>query len=672
MAPYAIAHFKLSLQLAGRDLPEEQRKRWAYHPEESDRLGIYLTNSLEEAHEMTGLPLFTQWVADETRAANEVKRHLPVLVVMGNPPYSGHSANEGNWIENLLKGKLPYGRKTGNYYEVDGKPLGERNTKWLQDDYVKFIRFGQWRIENSGQGILAFISNNGYLDNPTFRGMRQSLMQTFTEIYLLNLHGSAKKREIAPDGGKDENVFDIQQGVTIGIFIKQSGKQGLAKVYNDDLWGIRNEKYKQLFEDNIQTTRWEEIYPQSPFYLFVPQNIELLNEYEQGWKITDVVPEYSIGCLTKHDKLVIGFSIQEVHNRIENFIDPDKSDLDATQEFGLKLRDKDKWDASIARTSIITHEVNDYIRSESFRPFDSRFIFYHKRFVARLNRRIMGHLDKSNLALITVRQLASLPFDHIWLTDSLVDQHIISVRTKEGGVVFPLYLYYQESSTVKQKNLFESSSWNPDEAHGGRIPNISFKFVQEMEHKLGLTFTLQGMGIPISIFCPEDIFNYIYAILHSPSYRNRYAEFLKRDFPRIPTTSNVDLFRELCQLGSQLVALHLLESPEVSQFITRYPVPGEDHVEKGYPKYVPPENGQGGRVQINKDQFFEGVPEEVWEFHIGGYQVLHKWLKDRRGRQLSYDDLTHYQKIVISLSQTIRLMAQIDQTIDTHGGWPIA
>jgi hypothetical protein len=242
MAPYAVAHFKLSLQLAGRDLPETLTDQWAYHPTGGERLGVYLTNALEEAHEMTGLPLFTQWVADETNAANEVKRFLPVLVVMGNPPYSGHSANKGDWIEGLLKGRLSDGGKTGNYYEVDGQPLGEKNPKWLQDDYVKFIRFGQWRIEQSGQGILAFISNHGYLDNPTFRGMRQALMQTFTDIYLLDLHGNTKKRETAPDGGKDENVFDIQQGVAIGIFVKQPGKQGPAKVYHADLWGTRAKK----------------------------------------------------------------------------------------------------------------------------------------------------------------------------------------------------------------------------------------------------------------------------------------------------------------------------------------------------------------------------------------------------------------------------------------------
>ncbi|HSN76450.1 MAG TPA: DNA methyltransferase, partial [Anaerolineae bacterium] len=226
MAPYAVAHFKLGLQLAGLDLPDGQRQAWAYDFAADERIGIYLTNTLEGPHEHTGLPLFTQFLARETDEANRVKRDLPVLVVFGNPPYSGHSSNKGPWIDGLLKGTLPDGGKTTSYYQVDGQPLGERNPKWLQDDYVKFIRWAQWRIERTGVGILAFITNHSYLDNPTFRGMRRSLMQTFSEIYLLDLHGNAKKREVAPDGGKDENVFDIQQGVAIGLFVKQPGQTG--------------------------------------------------------------------------------------------------------------------------------------------------------------------------------------------------------------------------------------------------------------------------------------------------------------------------------------------------------------------------------------------------------------------------------------------------------------
>ena len=307
MAPYAVAHFKLGLQLAGLDLPEAQRKAWAYDFQGDERVGVFLTNTLEGPHEHTGLPLLTQFLARETDAANHIKQDLPVLVIFGNPPYSGHSANKGAWIDGLLKGQLPDGTKTASYYELDGQPLGERNSKWLQDDYVKFIRWAQWRIEKTGSGILAFITNHSYLDNPTFRGMRRALMNTFTDIYVLDLHGNAKKREVAPDGGKDENVFDIQQGVAIGIFVKEPGKTGPAQVHHAELWGKRQAKYDWLLDNGLETTPWQELAPQAPFYLFVPQNTDSLAEYQRGWKVTDIFPVNVLGFQTHRDHFAIDF-----------------------------------------------------------------------------------------------------------------------------------------------------------------------------------------------------------------------------------------------------------------------------------------------------------------------------------------------------------------------------
>ncbi len=283
MAPYAVAHMKLGIQLA----------ETGYDFRSSERVKVYLTNTLEEAHEMAGLPLFTQWIAEEANAASGIKKDAPVMVVLGNPPYSGHSANTGDWIKGLLRGEdIQTGLKTGNYFEVDGQPLGERNPKWLNDDYVKFIRFAQWRIEQTGYGVLAFISNHGYLDNPTFRGMRQSLMQTFDDIYILDLHGNSKKKERCPDGSEDKNVFDIQQGVAIGIFVKRTaGKDGLATVHHADLWGKREVfeggnlvvgKYHWLWENSVASTKWKSLKPQSPKYLFVPQGEKLVREYDEG------------------------------------------------------------------------------------------------------------------------------------------------------------------------------------------------------------------------------------------------------------------------------------------------------------------------------------------------------------------------------------------------------
>jgi hypothetical protein len=306
MAPYAVAHFKLGMELAGQDLPEAERGDWVYDFKSDERLGVYLTNTLEEAEN----PWKNLWgyeaIGREAQSASVVKRDKPIMVVIGNPPYSGISSNKGDWIKDLLKGKLPENPNVPSYYEVDGKPLGEKKL-WLQDDYVKFIRWGQWRVEQTGIGILAFVTNHGYLDNPTFRGMRQALMNAFTEIYVLDLHGNAKKKERSPDGSKDENVFDIQQGVAIGIFIKNSNKIGPAKVHHAELWGSRDEKYKLLQQSVMEESKWEPLNPTSPFYFFVPREEENRNEYEDYLQIATIMPINVTGIVTARDHFVFDF-----------------------------------------------------------------------------------------------------------------------------------------------------------------------------------------------------------------------------------------------------------------------------------------------------------------------------------------------------------------------------
>lgn len=659
MAPYAIAHFKLSLQLAGRDLPEAQREQWAYYPAEGERLSIYLTNTLEETHEMTGLPLFTQWVADESNAANEVKLHLPVLVVMGNPPYSYESKNTGEWISTLIR----------DYYQVDGKSLDERNPKGLQDDYVKFIRFGQWRIEQTGSGILAFITNHGYLDNPTFRGMRRSLMQTFSEIYILNLHGNAKRKEITPDGSSDENVFDIQQGVTIGLFVKENKRKRRGKIYYADLWGSRLKKYKTLFNIDLSTMDWAELTPQFPFYLFVPQDTNMMNEYKRGWKLTDIFPANSVGFYTARDKLAIGWTAPEMLYTAKDFSSIPAEE--AREKYNLG-KDSSDWKVHLAQNDVKSNGVDrNSVVPVSYRPFDERFTYYtgqSRGFICRPRPEIMQNFlgNKGNLGLCFIRRSRGQIVSNFFVSKHITDKTILS--SLDNANVAPLYIYPNIDSDAKQKSLLDTTHWPPDGTKCGRVPNLNPEFVREMEQKLGITFTTDNVGDMQSTFDPEDIFNYIYAVLHSPTYRERYAEFLKMDFPRVPLTWNVNLFGKLCGLGQELVGLHLLESPDVGYFTTRYPVPGEDLVEKGYPKYVPPIDDQPGRVYINKSQYFEGVPPEVWGFHVGGYQVLHKWLKDRRERLLSYEDLTHYQQVVVSLNKTIEIMARIDEAITE---WPV-
>lgn len=682
MAPYAVAHFKLGLQLAGLDLPEGLREAWAYDFSQDERIGVYLTNALEPPHEHTGLPLFTQFLARETAAADRVKQDLPVLVVFGNPPYSGHSANKGVWIDDLLKGRVSDGSKAPSYYDVDGQPLGERNPKWLQDDYVKFIRWAQWRIERTGAGILAFITNHSYLDNPTFRGMRRSLMQTFTDIYVLDLHGNAKKREVAPDGGKDENVFDIQQGVAIGLFVKQPGKPGPATVHHAELWGTRPDKYERLMADDVSTTIWNPLGPAAPFYLFVPQDVELLQEYQQGWKVTDVFPVNVLGFQTHRDHFAIDFDEHKLRARIAALRDTALTDEEIRSKYDLQ--DNRDWQLATVREQMhqSTDWESDLIRC-LYRPFDGRSCYFSTVAMDYPRRELLDHVaGRANVCLLSSRQQAVVGYRHTWVAREPANDCVISTTSREANQVFPLFIYPQAISTATdQTSWLDTTPWPPDAA--GRVPNFTPAFVAEVAARTGLRFlpsqtfevSETSKVSPSAAFTPEDLFGYIYAILHSPNYRSRYAGFLKIDFPRVPITSDAALFRRLAALGRDLVGLHLLDmdaAPVLLKPITRFPVAGDGLVEKGHPRFVEVQQ----RVYISADndksgkqgQYFDGVPQEVWAFQVGGYQPCQKWLKDRVGRRLSYDDLTHYARVVVSLKETMRLMDEIDAAIPE---WPL-
>ena len=642
MAPYAVAHMKLGLLL----------RETGYDFSSDERLRVFLTNTLEEAHEMTGLPLFTQWLADEATSANEVKKDAPVMVVLGNPPYSGHSANTGEWIAGLLRGSdSTTGQKTGNYFEVDGQPLGERNPKWLNDDYVKFIRFAQWRIEQTGYGALAFVTNHGYLDNPTFRGMRQSLMQSFDDIYLLDLHGNSKRKEKSPDGSKDENVFDIQQGVAIGLFVKRGKAQDKpTQVYHADLYGTRESKYARLAEDDVSTTHWQTLRPQAPFYLFLPQDGGLSSEYEQGWKVTDAMPVHSVNLRTHRDALVIDFDLDKLKHRISNVSDASITDGDIREKYGLK--DTRDWTLAEARRQLQANvDWKNNFRKCHYRPFDFRWIFYDDSLVEYPCYPVVGNFQFENIGFTTTRQTTTEGFEHVLATNEVTELKCIS--HDRGGYSFPVYIY-----PTTKADLFREVS------PGSRRPNFAPEFIADFSARLQLDFVPDGCGDLRKNFGPEDVFHYIYAMFYSPTYRSRYAEFLKGDFPRLPLTRDVSLFRGLCALGKELVRLHLME--QLPKLQTRYPVAGDNLVDNL--RYIKPAGDTRGCVWINQKQYFENVPPEVWGYHIGGYQVCQKWLKDRKGRQLSYDDLTHYRGIVAALARTIELQAAIDEAI---GDWPL-
>ncbi len=674
MAPYAMSHLKLGMQLAAQDVPAERRSGWSYDFANDERLGVFLTNSLEEA-ETQGKTLFgpLRVLTEEANAAAALKRDLPIMVVLGNPPYSGHSANASK-----KNGKLTWiGRLIEDYKMVDGKPLGEKNPKWLQDDYVKFIRFGQRRIEDTGAGILAFITNHAFLDNPTFRGMRQQLMDSFTEILILDLHGNAKKKERAPDGGADQNVFDIQQGVSIALFVRVADKGGPATVYHHDLWGSRESKYDALSSSDVSVTKWEEISPSSPNYMFKPWNHELEEEYQKWPKITEVMPVHSVGVVTARDKLTIRESPDEVMSVVTEFARlPTEV---ARDKFNLGS-DAQDWKVFMAQEDLNKSGIGpELVTPIQYRPFDSRYTFYtgnSRGFICRPRPDVMRHMKAgANLGLITCRQQSQLGIE--WglcgVSRSIIEGCAISNKTKEINYLLPLYTY--PSAQEIASGLYRADD---------RQPNLSPKFLQELRDCLGLQMMGIGRGDLFTSFGPEDVVHYIYAVFHSPTYRKRYDQFLRADFPRVPFIDNVVLFRNLAGMGRQLTEFHLMESRELDQTEINFPVPGDNVVEKGHPKYVPPgtsvnkktEPLEKGRVYISahnsgsgkQGQYFDGVSPGVWESRVGGYQPMQKWLKDRKGYALSFDDLNHYRRMGFALAETARLMKEIDEAIEDSGG----
>jgi len=518
MAPYAIGHLKMALLL----------QELGYKLSEDERFKFYLTNTLEmEELEQTVLPGMAS-LAEESHLAGKVKKEKPILVILGNPPYSGISANKGKWITDLIEG----------YKYVDGKHFGEKK-HWLQDDYVKFIRFAQWKIDQNGEGVLGFITNHSYLDNPTFRGMRQALMNSFNEIYVLDLHGNSLKKERCPDGSKDENVFDIQQGVAISLFIKRKGSE--KKVFHSECWGLKEDKYNWLLANDIKTTNWQQLKPNSPHYFFVPRAETYRDTYDKYWKITDIFPINCTGIVTARDKFVIDFDRDVLKRRIEMF--RDLSVPDEIVQRAFKLKENYMW-----------------------------------------------RVNKARINLNKVKN---------WDT------------------------YFAEEAQ-------------------GRKANLNPKLVESLAEAYGKEPT------------PEEIFYYIYGALYSNIYRSKYAEFLKFDFPRVPFTKSHGLFRRMAKYGRQLVELHSLKSAGLSNPIAKFQGSGNYRVETS--RY----NEKEKRVYINDDQYFEGIGKEVWEYQIGGYQVLDKWLKDRKGSKLSLEDIKHYCQVVTALKRTTKVQKEID------------
>jgi hypothetical protein len=617
MAPYTVGHLKISYLLAEH----------GYELSEDERFKLYLSNTLEpDTPLQTELPI-SHDISDECALANKVKHQDPILVIMGNPPYSGASENSNAWTERLLKTDLDGAQ---SYYTVDGKPLNEKNPKWLQDDYVKFLRFAQWKIHKAGKGIVGMITNHGYLDNPTFRGMRQSLMHTFDEIYVLDLHGNTKKKETSPDGSKDENVFDIQQGTAIILMVKGIDTNE-KKVSHHELFGLRQFKYDWLDSNQFQAKTYKELSPTSPFYLFHPEATG--NEHYLLWKsLPEVFPVNSVGIVTARDGLTIQDTPNQVRKTTHHFASLDPETARAAYQLGKDARD---WKVGYAQKDLKDSGLNDEnIKPILYRPFDTRYTYYtgkSRGFHCMPRYEVMRHMLEENVGMVIGRQGLAVGDNQLWnlvtISQSIIDFNLFY---RGGGLIAPLYIYPDEH----KDDIFASSD---------REFNISKELLDRFS-KLWPQFQ------------PEQLFYYVYAILHSKQYRERFAQYLRMDFPRIPFTEDYELFKKLADFGKELADIHLLMSPRSSPPRARYQGNGSNDLVE-FIQY----HEDKSIVQINPEKHFEGITPELWNYHIGGYQVLHKYLKDRKGNNLA--DPIHYCRMVTALALTIEIQARIDQII---------
>jgi len=614
MASYAMAHLKLDMLLAETGFKSTKNQRFK----------IYLTNSLEE-HDKDTDTLFANWLSSEANEANHIKRDAPVMVVMGNPPYSVSSTNKSPWIEKL----------TADYK----KDLNERNIQPLSDDYIKFIRFGQHFIDKNGEGVLAYISNNSFIDGLIHRQMRKHLLESFDKIYILDLHGNSKKKEVAVDGSVDQNVFDIMQGVSINLFIKTNKKESgqLSDIYHLDVKGKREFKYNLLTSNSLQTLSWNKLNPIANDYFFVKKDNGSKGIYDEGFSISTLFHMNASGVKTHRDDFVIDCNRELLKNRILKFCDTEVPINSIVNQY--KLKDNRDWQISSAR---LNNKYDDnYVEIINYRPFDYRYIYYDKRLIDFGRENLMRNfIGRDNVGLITCRQQSTYDFQHIIVTKHMADMCSVSLQTKETGYAFPLYTYSGNADRLFPNHSIE------------RIPNFNKEIVHQIATGLNLTFTNEKETTE-GTFAPIDLLDYIYAVLHSPAYREKYKEFLKIDFPRVPYPTNTETFWQLVKLGGQLRTIHLLESPVVTDYITSYPIDGDNVVNAL--RY------DAGRVYINQTQYFDNVPAGAWQFYIGGYQPAQKWLKDRKGRELSFEDIMHYQSIIVALHETEKLMQQIDE-----------
>jgi hypothetical protein len=603
MAPYTVAHLKLGLTLRESGVTDF-----------GGRLGVYLTNTLDEG---MGQPqsLFhfglAEAVAQEALHAGEIKTERPIMVVIGNPPYAAISSNETEWANALV-----------DRYKVEpgGKAKLKERKHWLNDDYVKFLSFAEQMIERNGSGVVAMITNHGYLDNPTFRGMRWRLAQTFDVIYVLDLHGNTMKKETPPDGSRDENVFEIQQGVAILFGVRaakeeadQKTKRKPARVLHADLWGTRHEKFAQL---NADKPRWRELPLSEPMNYFVPRDLTGEADYLSGVSVADLFPIKVTGVVTMGDPFIVARSRDVLMERLTRYVAGEYDAARLRREFALG-KNYPEWVLSEREGFEI--EESRFIRY-AYRPFDDRWTYLDRRVIWRIRDKVSRHfLRHSNIGLIVSRQAVTDRWSHVQLTPHVADNRI-HYSNKGIPLEIPLYLYHDDVP---------------------RTANLNPATVRALTRHVSASPT------------PETVLDYVYGALHSPFYRRTFHEFLKRDFPYVPIPADDDDWHRLAGLGRQLRDLHLMSAPEGTALATTYPATGSDVVKA--PRF------DDGRVWINEDQYFGGVPESAWTLVVGGYVPAQRWLKERAGTTLSSEEIVHYQRMITVLAQTHAIMEEIDR-----------
>ncbi|WP_140403330.1 type ISP restriction/modification enzyme [Microbacterium oxydans] len=592
MAPYTVAHLKLGMTLTETGAPKS-----------AARVNVFLTNTLQEGLAAEpGLLEFglSEAVTEESQLAADVKTNQPIMVILGNPPYSASSNNRTKFANKLV-----------DKYKVEPGGLGKLDEEktWLNDDYVKFLSFAEGMIAANGTGVVAMITNNGYLDNPTFRGMRWHLLRTFDDIYVLDLHGNANKGEVAPDGSKDENVFPIRQGVGIIIAVKTTGSADLATVHHSELWGKRADKFAALIDHEIE---WQVLDLDPEFLFFVPRGTNGKEEYDSGIPVDKLFRVGSTGIVTRGDSFIVDTHKSVIEDRVKKLTRGGYDAAAMTEEFGLGEAYA-PW--VLANRGALSFDSSKLIPI-AYRPFDHRYTYFSNKVLWRWREEVMKHFlqeKRPNVGLVTTRLQKTNP--GAFVSNMPIGHKVFN--SYDSNSLFPLYVF--ASDGTMESNL------DPTQV-------------------AALT---AGLSTPPS---PQEIFDYVYGVLYTPKFREAYAELMVSGFPKIPKPTTDGSFRKIAELGAQLRELHLLS--EKLPTTTTFPIVGDDVVRTVTYK--------DGAVWINTTQFFGNVSEAAWSQFIGGYRPAYQWLQDRRRKSLSNTDFTQYQQIVATLEATALAMNELD------------